>query len=62
MRIPLAGSANKQGRVAGANAAGAHMLFKGVQGTAIIKVDGAVKLKVDKNSLVRDYTQDTPQQ
>ena len=30
--------------------------------TAIIKVDGAVKLKVDKNSLVRDYTQDTPQQ
>ncbi len=30
--------------------------------TVIIKVDGEVKLKVDKNSIVRDYTQDTPQQ
>ena len=30
--------------------------------TVLIKVDGDVKLKVDKNSLVRDYTQDTPQQ
>lgn len=43
VRIPLAGSANKQGRVAGANAAranavGAPMLFKGVLGTSIIKV------------------------
>ena len=28
--------------------------------TVIIKVDGEVKLRVDKNSLVRDYTQDTP--
>lgn len=37
VRIPLAGSANKQGRVAGANAAGGHLLFKGVQGTSIIK-------------------------
>ncbi len=37
VRIPLAGSANKQGRVAGANAAGGKLLFKGVQGTAIIK-------------------------
>ncbi|MCF0121416.1 MAG: FAD-dependent oxidoreductase, partial [Oscillospiraceae bacterium] len=38
VRIPLAGSANKQGRVAGANAAGGNLLFKGVLGTAIIKV------------------------
>ena len=30
--------------------------------TVIIKVDGEVKLRVDKNSLVRDYTQDTPAQ
>lgn len=36
-RIPLAGSANKQGRVAGANAAGSKLLFKGVLGSAIIK-------------------------
>ena len=37
VKIPLAGSANKQGRVAGANAAGGNMLFRGVLGTAIIK-------------------------
>jgi len=37
VRIPLAGSANKQGRVAGANAAGGKLLFKGVQGTSILK-------------------------
>jgi len=37
VRIPLAGSASKQGRIAGANAAGGKMLFKGVLGTAIIK-------------------------
>jgi NADPH-dependent 2,4-dienoyl-CoA reductase/sulfur reductase-like enzyme/rhodanese-related sulfurtransferase len=37
VRIPLAGSANKQGRVAGANAAGGKMLFKGVLGTSVIK-------------------------
>lgn len=36
--IPLAGSANKQGRVAGACAAGGRLLFKGVLGTAIIKI------------------------
>ncbi len=30
--------------------------------TVLIKVDGDIKLRVDKNSLVRDYTQDTPQQ
>lgn len=30
--------------------------------TVLIKVDGDVKLRVDKNSLVRDFTQDAPQQ
>lgn len=38
VRIPLAGSANKQGRIAGNNAVGGELLFKGVLGTAIIKV------------------------
>ena len=37
VKIPLAGSANKQGRVAGANAAGGSLQFRGVLGTAIIK-------------------------
>jgi NADPH-dependent 2,4-dienoyl-CoA reductase/sulfur reductase-like enzyme/rhodanese-related sulfurtransferase len=36
--IPLATSATKQGRVAGANAAGGNKLFKGVLGTSIVKV------------------------
>lgn len=30
--------------------------------TVLIKVDGDVKLRVVKNSLVRDFTQDAPQQ
>ena len=30
--------------------------------TVLIKVDGEVKLRVDKNYLVRDFTQDAPQQ
>jgi len=30
--------------------------------SVLIKVDGEVKLRVDKNSLVRDYTQDAAQQ
>lgn len=30
--------------------------------TVLVKVDGDVKLKVDKNSLVRDFTHDTAQQ
>ena len=29
--------------------------------SVLIKVDGDVKLRVDKNSIVRDYSQDTPQ-
>ncbi|ADQ41046.1 FAD-dependent pyridine nucleotide-disulfide oxidoreductase [Caldicellulosiruptor acetigenus I77R1B] len=36
--IPLAGPANKQGRVAGCNAAGGNLEFKGVIGSSIIKV------------------------
>jgi NADPH-dependent 2,4-dienoyl-CoA reductase/sulfur reductase-like enzyme len=36
--IPLGTTANKQGRVAGANAGGGHAEFSGVVGTAITKV------------------------
>jgi NADPH-dependent 2,4-dienoyl-CoA reductase/sulfur reductase-like enzyme/rhodanese-related sulfurtransferase len=36
-RIPLAGPANKQGRVAGANAAGGDLQFYGALGTAIVE-------------------------
>jgi len=28
--------------------------------SVLIKVDGDVKLRLDKNSIVRDYTEDTP--
>jgi len=38
IRLPLAGPANKEGRVAGANAAGGNMVFPGVVGTSIVKV------------------------
>lgn len=38
VRLPLAGPANKEGRVAGANAAGGNMRFPGVIGTSIVKV------------------------
>ena len=37
-RVPLAGPANKQGRIAGANAAGSDMTFPGIIGTSIVKV------------------------
>lgn len=37
-RIPLAGPANRQGRIAGANAAGAHFLYPGALGTSIVRV------------------------
>lgn len=36
--IPLGSTANKQGRVAGANAAGAEMQFPGILGTGIAKI------------------------
>ncbi|MGI6226666.1 MAG: FAD-dependent oxidoreductase [Peptococcales bacterium] len=38
VRIPLAGPANKQGRIIGANVVGGHRYFKGVLGTSIVKV------------------------
>ena len=37
-RIPLAGPANRQGRVAGANAAGGHHLYPGALGTSIVRI------------------------
>lgn len=40
--IPLAGPANKQGRVAGANAAGDGLRFPGAVGTAIVRVGEVV--------------------
>ncbi len=44
-RIPLAGPANKQGRVAGANAAGGHLVFPGAVGTAIVECMGITAAK-----------------
>lgn len=38
VRVPLAGPANKQARVAGANAAGANMRYAGSLGTMVVKV------------------------
>jgi NADPH-dependent 2,4-dienoyl-CoA reductase/sulfur reductase-like enzyme/rhodanese-related sulfurtransferase len=37
-RIALAGPANRQGRIAGANAAGAHLIYPGVMATSIVRV------------------------
>jgi NADPH-dependent 2,4-dienoyl-CoA reductase/sulfur reductase-like enzyme/rhodanese-related sulfurtransferase len=37
-RIPLAGPANRQGRTAGANAAGGRFLYHGALGTSIVRV------------------------
>lgn len=45
LRVPLAGPANKQGRVAGANAAGGRLKFKGVLGTFIVKIFDVVAAK-----------------
>ena len=44
-RIPLAGPANKQGRVAGANAAGGNLRFPGALGTAIVETLGIAAAK-----------------
>lgn len=44
-RIPLAGPANKQGRVAGANAAGGNLKFPGALGTAIVESLGMTAAK-----------------
>lgn len=38
LRIPLAGPANKQGRIAGANVVGGKMSYKGALGTSIVRV------------------------
>jgi NADPH-dependent 2,4-dienoyl-CoA reductase/sulfur reductase-like enzyme/rhodanese-related sulfurtransferase len=43
--IPLAGPANKQGRVAGTNAAGGMIKFKGVLGTSIVEFNGLAVAK-----------------
>lgn len=44
-RIALAGPASKQGRVAGANAAGGHLTFPGAVGTAIVETLGITAAK-----------------
>jgi NADPH-dependent 2,4-dienoyl-CoA reductase/sulfur reductase-like enzyme/rhodanese-related sulfurtransferase len=41
VRIPLAGPANRQGRVAGENAVGGHVNYAGVMGTAIVRMHKA---------------------
>ncbi|HKL58847.1 MAG TPA: FAD-dependent oxidoreductase, partial [Sphaerochaeta sp.] len=42
VRMPLAGPANRQGRIAGENALGGSRTFKGVSGTSVVKVFEAV--------------------
>jgi NADPH-dependent 2,4-dienoyl-CoA reductase/sulfur reductase-like enzyme/rhodanese-related sulfurtransferase len=54
-RIPLAGPANKQGRVAGANAAGGDLTFAGSLGTAIVETLGITAAKTGLSR--RDATQ-----
>ena len=44
-RIPLAGPANKQGRVAGSNAGGGDLRFPGALGTAIVETLGIIAAK-----------------
>ncbi len=38
IRIPLAGPANRQGRIAGGNAGGAHLTYSGALGTSIVRI------------------------
>lgn len=47
--IPLAGPANKQGRIAADNIAGLNSSYKGTQGTAIIKVFGLTAASTGNN-------------
>lgn len=69
VRIPLAGPANRQGRIAGANAAGGRLIYPGALGTAIVRVlhqtAGATGLNSRQadaagftffSSITRDYT------
>ena len=58
--IPLAGPANKQGRIAADNIAGGHEVYKGSQGTSVVKVfdltaacTGANERTLVKRGLVR---------
>jgi NADPH-dependent 2,4-dienoyl-CoA reductase/sulfur reductase-like enzyme/rhodanese-related sulfurtransferase len=53
--IALGGPANKQGRIAGANAAGGCKVMKGVLGTAIVKVCDMVAARTGLNE--REATQ-----
>jgi len=48
--VPLGTTANKQGKIAGANAAGAHERFAGIVGTAAFKV---FELEVGRTGLAR---------
>lgn len=47
--IPLAGPANKQGRIAADNIAGLDSTYKGTQGTAIIKIFGLTAASTGNN-------------
>ncbi|MFL0245629.1 CoA-disulfide reductase [Candidatus Clostridium stratigraminis] len=47
--IPLAGPANKQGRIAANNIAGLDTIYKGTQGTSIIKVFGLTAASTGNN-------------
>lgn len=49
IRLPLAGPANRQGRIAGANATGAHMTYAGALGTSIVRVREQVIAMVGLN-------------
>lgn len=50
--IPLAGPANKQGRIAADNIAGLNSSFKGSQGTSVIKVFGLTAASTGANERV----------
>jgi NADPH-dependent 2,4-dienoyl-CoA reductase/sulfur reductase-like enzyme/rhodanese-related sulfurtransferase len=41
VRIPLAGPANRQGRIAATNALGGHMVYRGALGSSVVKLFGA---------------------
>ncbi|MCC9294975.1 CoA-disulfide reductase [Clostridium sp. WLY-B-L2] len=47
--VPLAGPANKQGRIAADNIAGLNSTYKGTQGTAIIKIFGLTAASTGNN-------------
>jgi len=42
VRMPLAGPANRQGRIVGENALGGSRTYKGASGTSVVKIFGAV--------------------